>query len=144
MGFLNRKRVCISGGFDPIHVGHIRYIREAAKLGEHLIVILNSDRFLMEKKGYVFMPFDERKEILLNIKGITDVFPCVDLDNTVCKTLQIVRPNIFAKGGDRVKGNVPEEAVCRECKIRIKYGVGGYDKPQSSSWLVSSFNKKGA
>lgn len=132
-----RISVCISGGMDPIHIGHIHYIQEAAKLGDELTVILNSDRFLMNKKGYVFMDFSERKELLESIKGVDRVFQCIDLDDTVCKSLAVLRPDIFCKGGaDRGPGQVPEEGVCKEIGIKLLYGVGGVDKPQSSSWLV--------
>src|SRR5512135_1756707 len=91
--------VAISGAFDPIHVGHIRYIREAAKLGDRLVVILNSDDFLMKKKGFVFWPLADRKEILESIKGVDEVVPAIDQDQTVSKTLELVKPDVFAKGG---------------------------------------------
>lgn len=128
--------VCISGGMDPLTIGHVRYIQEAAKLGTYLTVILNSDDFLIKKKGYVFMDYNEREEILKSIKGVDVVFKCIDLDNSVCKTLQVIRPDIFAKGGDRTPGNIPEYKVCKENNIKIEFGIGGSDKPQSSSWLV--------
>jgi cytidyltransferase-like protein len=78
--------VAVSGAFDPIHVGHIMYLREAAKLGDRLVVILNNDKFLLRKKGFVFRPFEDRKEILENIKGVDQVIASVDDDQTVCKT----------------------------------------------------------
>ena len=93
--------VAISGAFDPIHVGHIRYVREAAKLGDRLVVILNGNDFLLRKRGFVFRPFEERKEILENVKGVAEVIASVDEDQTVRKTLELVKPDIFAKGGDR-------------------------------------------
>lgn len=134
--------MCISGGFDGLHIGHIRYIRESANLGTKLTVILNTDDFLFKKKGYVFMDFDERKEILESIVGVDEVFKCIDLDNTVCKTLQVIRPDIFCKGGDRVAGNIPEYKICKELGIKMIFGVGGSDKPQSSSWLVEAAARK--
>lgn len=134
--------VAISGGFDPITIGHIRYIQEAAKLGNKLTVILNTDNFLFTKKGYVFMEYQERKEIIKAIKGVDDVFMCIDLDNTVCKTLQVLRPDIFAKGGDRTAGNIPEYTICKDMNIKMVFGIGGSDKPQSSSWLVEKAAKK--
>ena len=130
-----RKTVAVSGGFDPIHVGHVRMIQEAAKMGD-VIVIVNSDEWLMRKKGYVFMPYEERQEVLYAIKGVIDVIEAWDKDETVCKTLERVNPDIFANGGDRKKGNVPEYDVCNRLGIELKFGVGGTDKPQSSSWLV--------
>uniref|UniRef100_A0A7C3SR27 Cytidyltransferase n=1 Tax=Dictyoglomus turgidum TaxID=513050 RepID=A0A7C3SR27_9BACT len=133
--------VAVSGGFDPVHVGHIRYFKEAKKLGDKLIVILNSDRFLMKKKGYVFMPFKERKEILESIKWVDKVIPAIDKDQTVCKTLAKLKPDIFAKGGDRTLENIPEKEVCEKLGIKMVFGVGG-GKIQSSSWLLNKFLKK--
>ena len=127
-----RKTVAISGGFDPIHIGHIRLIKEASKLGE-LVVILNNDNFLWEKKGYVFMPLQQRKEILENIKGVSKVVVAIDNDKTVCKTLGFLKPDIFANGGDVEE--VLEAKVCRELGIKIMLDVGG-EKIQSSSELV--------
>ena len=132
------KTVVVSGGFDPIHVGHIRYFKEAKRLGEKLIVILNSDKFLEEKKGFVFMPFKERKEIIESIGYVNNVVSCFDKDDTVCNTLQSIRPDIFAKGGDRTIENIPERSVCEKNKIKMVFGVGG-NKVQSSSWLTRRF-----
>ena len=136
--------VAVSGGFDPIHIGHVRMIREAAEMGD-VIVIANSDSWLMRKKGYVFMPYDERQEILYAIKGVVDVVEANDKDGTVCYTLKKIKPDIFANGGDRKEGNVPEYDVCNDLNIKMCFGVGGNDKPQSSSWLVNKLkeNKNG-
>jgi cytidyltransferase-like protein len=118
--------VAVSGAFDPIHVGHVRYIREAAKLGNRLVVILNSDGFLLRKKGFVFMPFADRKEILENIKGVDEIIASADEDQTVSKTLELVKPDIFAKGGDRTgPENIPEAATCRRIGCELVTGVGG-------------------
>ena len=118
--------VAVSGAFDPIHVGHIRYIREAAKLGDRLVVILNSDDFLLKKKGFVFWPFEERREILQSIKGVDEVVAAVDHDQTVRKTLEMVKPDIFAKGGDgTVSENIPEAETCRKIGCRLIMNVGG-------------------
>jgi D-beta-D-heptose 7-phosphate kinase/D-beta-D-heptose 1-phosphate adenosyltransferase len=130
-----KKTIAVSGGFDPVHVGHIRLFREASIYGE-LVVILNTDDFLIQKKGYVFMPLRERKEVLESIRYVSWVFVSVDSDMTVCRSLETLRPNIFANGGDRGKGNVPESEVCDRLGIEMLYGIGGTDKPQSSSWLV--------
>ena len=134
------KTVCISGGFDPVHVGHLRMIRAAKKVSGvtgKLIVILNSDEWLMRKKGYVFMPFEERKEILLGFRGVDGISLVDDRDDTVCEALGRVKPDIFANGGDRKEGNVPEDEVCNNLDIKMLYNVGG-GKVQSSSDLVSS------
>ena len=130
------KLVAVSGGFDPIHVGHIRMIQEAATLGDGVIVIANSDEWLIRKKGYTFMPYCEREEVLQAIKGVVVVIKAEDHDNTVCNTLKLIKPAIFANGGDRKEGNVPEYKVCNDLGIELIFGVGGNDKPQSSSWLV--------
>jgi len=135
--------IAVSGYFDPIHVGHIRYIKEAKKLGDKLIVILNTDESTMKKKGYVFMPYNERKEILESIKWVDMVVPCIDTDGTVAKTLAKLKPDIFAKGGDRKPENMPKNEVetCEQLGIKIVYRVGG-GKIQSSSWLTEKFMDK--
>jgi len=119
--------VAVSGAFDPIHVGHVRYITEAAKLGDRLVVILNSDDFLIRKKGFVFMPFQERKEILESIKGVDEVIASIDEDQTVSKTLVMLKPDIFAKGGDKPK-NIPEAETCRVVGCKLVTNVGGVIK----------------
>ena len=135
------KIVAVSGGFDPLHIGHVRMIQEAAELGD-VIVIANSDEWLLRKKGYVFMNYEERREILSAIKGVCDVFEAKDSDDTVCASLLTLRPDIFANGGDRKEGNVPEYQLCEDMGIEMKFGVGGSDKPQSSSWLVDKARLK--
>ena len=132
---MKEKIVTVSGGFDPIHTGHIRMIHEASKLGK-LIVILNNDAFLIRKKGRAFMPLEERKEILENIKGVDSVFVSIDEDDSVCKSLEAVKPDIFANGGDRKAANEIREAeVCDLNGIELVFNVGG-GKIQSSSWLT--------
>jgi len=131
--------VAISGAFDPIHVGHVRYIREAAKLGDRLVVILNSDDFLLRKKGFVFRPFEDRKEILENVKGVDEVIASVDEDQTVCKTLELLKPDIFAKGGARTgPENIPEAETCWKIGCKLATNVGGAQIRSDSdlSWKV--------
>ena len=135
--------VAISGAFDPIHVGHIRYIRDARKLGDKLVVILNSDEFLLRKKGFVFRPFDERKEILENIKGVDMVVASIDEDQTVSRTLEKLRPDIFAKGGDRSwPENIPEVETCRKIGCKLVANVGG-NTFRSKSDLASKVRELG-
>ncbi len=129
-----KKRIMVSGGFDPIHKGHIRMIQEAARKGD-VIVIVNSDEWLMRKKGFVFMPFEERVEIIKSIKGVTSSLGIDDSDNTVCEALRKYRPDYFANGGDRTNTNTPEMAVCEELGIEMLWEVGG-GKVQSSSTLT--------
>ena len=131
--------VAVSGAFDPMHVGHVRYIREAAKLGDRLVVILNSDDFLLRKKGFVFRPFDDRKEILENVKGVDEVIASIDDDQTVSKTLKLLKPDIFAKGGDRTgPENIPEVNTCRKigCKLVTNVGGGQIRSDSDLSWKV--------
>ena len=85
------KKIVVSGGFDPVHIGHLELLEDAKKLGNHLTVILNSDRFLQQKKGFIFMPFEERKKILLGFSCVDKVVRSIDKDNTVCETLKSLR-----------------------------------------------------
>lgn len=132
----DRPTVAVSGGFDPVHVGHVRMILEAAEVGD-VIVIANSDDWLMRKKGYVFMPWEERAEILASIKGVLKVVTVDDSDGTVCEALRREKPTFFANGGDRKTDNTPEMDVCSELGIGLLWEVGG-GKIQSSSELVKN------
>jgi cytidyltransferase-like protein len=134
--------ICVSGGFDPLHVGHIKMIRAAknfvsGSLNPRLVVILNSDSWLMRKKGYIFMPFDERREILLSNRDVGGVAWVNDEDDTVCEALQRIRPDYFANGGDRTDENTPEMDLCLKYGIGLVFNMGG-GKVQSSSELVAS------
>lgn len=133
----------VSGGFDPPHIGHIRMFKEASKWGK-VIVALNSDEWLMRKKGYVFMSFKERKEIISEFASVEYVMDFDDSDGTACHAISSMKPDAFANGGDRKKDNTPEMDLCDELGIQMLWGIGGQDKPQSSSWLVNKFleNKK--
>jgi len=131
-----KKTVCVSGGFDPVHVGHLRMMQEAAKFGE-VTVIVNSDDWLMRKKGYIFMPFEERCEIIEGFGCVAATSHVDDSDNTVCEALRRLNPDYFANGGDRKTDNTPEMDVCEEHGVELLWGVGG-GKIQSSSTLVES------
>src|SRR5437016_2209140 len=114
--------VAVSGGYDPLHVGHIRQFKVAKALGDKLIVILNNDNWLKLKKGHVFMPERERKEVIESIKYVDQVIltkhkPATK-DISIRNELRRIRPNIFAKGGDRTYGNIPEVEVCKEIGCR--------------------------
>ncbi len=126
--------ILLSGGFDPIHIGHVRMIVAAAKIGR-VIIVANSDAWLMRKKGYIFMPWDERAEILRAITGVHSVEAVDDGDGTVCEALQRIQPDIFGNGGDRTDKNTPEKQLCKELGIKMKWALGG-EKIQSSSDLV--------
>ncbi len=128
--------VAVSGGFDPIHIGHVRMIEDATLYGD-VVVILNSDAWLMRKKGYVFMPWEQRAEILRALRGVTDVIEARDDDGTVCETLKELHPSYFANGGDRGVTNTPEMELCVEMDIIPLWNMGGY-KIASSSELVKN------
>ena len=133
----------VSGGFDPIHSGHISYINSAKKFGDYLIIALNSDEWLRQKKGKEFMPFEERKSILENIKNVDEVLNFEDDDLGSCiKALEKIKlkfPDdeiIFCNGGDRGKENIPEMSVNG---ITFEFSVGGDDKKNSSSWILKNW-----
>jgi len=128
--------VAASGYFDPLHVGHIEYLELAKKLGDKLIVIVNNSEQTKAKKGFEFMLFKERIKIMNSLKVVDEVFESIDEDSSVCESLAKIKPNIFAKGGDRNAGNIPESAVCEEYGIKIVDGLGA--KIQSSSDLVKA------
>jgi D-beta-D-heptose 7-phosphate kinase/D-beta-D-heptose 1-phosphate adenosyltransferase len=132
--------IALSGGFDPIHVGHARMIGSAAAFG-HVMIILNSDQWLQRKKGYVFMPFDERKEVLLALQGVDHVESVEDADGTVCEALRRLQPTMFGNGGDRNPANTPEQQVCEELGIELMWNLGRGGKIQSSSELVQRRRK---
>lgn len=133
--------IAISGGFDPCHAGHVRMMFDAASFGK-LIVILNTDAWLKRKKDYVFMPWQERREILMHYRFVHGVIEAQDDDDTVCKSLENLKHVItyFGKGGDRTVQNTPEAALCNKLEIPIIYGLGG-SKIQSSSDLVRNVQK---
>ena len=132
--------IMVSGGFDPIHGGHVQMITEAAKHG-NVIVVANSDEWLMRKKGYVFMSWEERAMILREIKGVVLVAAVDDTDGTVCNAIQMIRPDYFANGGDRGKSNTPEQDVCEELGIEMLWEIGGDYKFNSSSDLARNLIK---
>lgn len=136
-----KKTILVSGGFDPPHIGHVRMFKEASKWGD-VIVAINSDDWLMRKKGYVFMPWEERAEIIREFASVSVVASFDDSDNTACDAIRKFRPDAFANGGDRKKENTPEMDICDELGVQMLWGIGGKDKPQSSSWLVNNLVEK--
>jgi len=131
--------VATCGGFDPLHAGHVRLFKEAKKLGDKLVIILNGDDWLKRKKGFIFMNEEERKEILLALEPVDDVVIHDAGVVHVAGALLDLKPDILAKGGDRNQSEVPippeEVAACEEIGCEIVYNVGG-SKIQSSSWLI--------
>lgn len=147
-GKKEKKVIVVSGGFDPVHIGHVRMFQEAKKLGDELVVILNNDHWLQKKKGGAFMSQAERKEILEAIKGVDRVVftkhPQNPSDMSVCLELREIQPHIFANGGDRKPDGdpVPEVALCEELGIEMIYNVGHGGKVQSSSWLLKKHSEE--
>lgn len=139
--------VAVSGGFDPLHIGHVEMLEEARKLGHRLIVILNNDNWLEKKKGYVFMPERERKKILESIRFVDEVVltahPKDPRDPSVSKELKKLRPDVFANGGDRKAENLLEYELCKKLGIKMVFDVGKSGKIQSSSWLIKKVRNLG-
>ena len=144
------KKMCnivlVSGGFDPIHSGHIKLIKDACNYGD-VVVLLNSDQWLRNKKGKEFLPFNERKIIMQNIKGILEVIEFNDSDKTcingIKKAKLIFKEKIikFANGGDRKNNTTPEKKFCDENNIETLFGIGGNVKSNSSSWILKKWNQ---
>ncbi len=126
-----KVKIAVSGYFDPIHVGHLEYLKMAKSLGDTLVVIVNNNHQCVLKKGKFFMDENDRLEIVRAIKYVDEVVLSVDQDKTVCKSLELIRPNIFANGGDRSTDEVPETSVCKKYKIEMVDGLG--EKIRSSS-----------
>ncbi len=144
----NKITVAVSGGFDPIHIGHIRMMQEAKKMGHKLVVILNNDNWLRQKKGHVFMPQNERKEIVEALGCVDEVVLTKHQKNpkdmSVCQALREIKPHIFCNGGDRKGKNLDtaESTVCKQIGCKLILGVGRGGKVQSSSWLLKNFLEK--
>ena len=130
----NKIRVAVSGYFDPIHVGHLDYLRMAKELGDSLVVIVNNNYQCKLKKGKHFMDENDRVEIVKALRFVDEVFLSVDKDRTVCKSLEEIKPDVFANGGDRATSEVPETPVCKKFNIKMVDGLG--DKIRSSSSLT--------
>jgi len=138
--------ILVSGGFDPIHSGHIKLINEANKYGD-VVVLLNSDEWLKNKKGKAFLPISERKIIMQNIKGVIDVIEFDDSDQTCIDGIKIAKSRFknnlikFANGGDRNNDTTPEKEFCENNNIETLFGIGGINKSNSSSWILSKWKK---
>jgi cytidyltransferase-like protein len=136
--------VLVTGGFDPVHSGHIAYLKAARDLGDHLVVGVNSDAWLVRKKGRAFMSWSERAEIIENLRCVDEVIEFDDWDGSACHAIRTVRERypdadiIFANGGDRTVDNIPEQAVV-DPRLEFRFGVGGTDKKNSSSWILEDW-----
>ena len=134
------KIVCVSGYFDPIHVGHLEYFKNAKKLGDKLLVIVNNDEQATLKKGKSFMPVDERIILINELECVDIVVKSIDTDRTVCQTLATIepKPTYFCNGGDQFNDIIPEAEICNQRGIILADGLG--EKIQSSSWLIKKSN----
>ena len=137
--------VMVSGGFDPIHIGHVRYMQAAKKLGDKLVVVLNNDHWFRVKGRHVFMPAQERKEIIEALACVDKVIISAHHKNTkdisVCDEIKKIKPDIFANGGDRFADNIPEFKLCNDMGIRMVFNVGKGGKVRSSSELLKEYSK---
>ena len=128
------KIVAVSGYFDPIHVGHLEYLKLSKQLGDKLVVIVNNNHQCVLKKGKPFMDEKDRVEIVKSLKIVDEVFLSIDTDKSVCASLEAIKPDIFANGGDRSTDEVPESVICKKYNIQMSDGLG--DKIRSSSDLT--------
>ena len=139
---MQKTVVIVSGGFDPLHSGHISYLESAKQLGDHLVVALNSDAWLSRKKGRPFMPFEERAGIIERLEMVDTVWGFDDSDGSAKAALEQAKKAyehhriIFCNGGDRTKDNIPEMEVEG---IEFEFGVGGDNKSNSSSWILKEW-----
>lgn len=139
-----KRIVLVTGGFDPIHSGHIEYFKAAKQLGDKLVVGLNSDDWLTRKKGRPFMPYNERKIIIEELNVVDEVIVFDDSDDTASDAIRQVLSKyqndeyIFANGGDRTKENIPEMQVFHP-RLKFEFGVGGGNKANSSSWILDEW-----
>ena len=136
--------VLVTGGFDPIHSGHISYFNNAKEFSNRLIVGINSDEWLIRKKGQYFLPWKERAKIIGSLRMVDDVISYNDEDNSsseaIEKCLKISKKVIFCNGGDRKNNNILEMDVFKNNpRVEFKFGVGGDDKKNSSSWILHGY-----
>ncbi|MDP2925670.1 MAG: adenylyltransferase/cytidyltransferase family protein [Nanoarchaeota archaeon] len=134
-----KKVVATSGYFDPLHHGHVELFKLSKKLGDYLIVIINNDNQTIQKKGFVFMPHSDKAKIIAELSCVDEVFISIDEDQSQCKTLEFLKPHIYAKGGDRYIYEIPETPICKKHNIDLIDGVGA--KVESSSDIIKKANE---
>lgn len=138
--------VLVSGGFDPIHSGHIKLIKEASEHGR-VVILLNSDQWLRNKKGMEFLPFKEREIIMSALKNVIDVISCGNIDETCIDGIKIAIDKYknsrikFANGGDRDNKTTPESIFCNKNNVELLWGIGGNNKSNSSSWILKKWKE---
>ncbi|PIQ35874.1 MAG: hypothetical protein COV32_00300 [Candidatus Yonathbacteria bacterium CG10_big_fil_rev_8_21_14_0_10_43_136] len=139
----SKRVVMVSGGFDPVHIGHLQMFEEAKKLGDKLVVVLNCDKWLIRKKGKNFMNQEERAGIIRGFSCVDDVFILESDRNDVSEAIEKIHPQVFANGGDRkAEADIPEAEICKELGVEMVFNVGG-GKVQSSSWLLKRHESGG-
>ena len=139
-----KKVSLVTGGFDPIHSGHISYFERAKDLSNYLVVGINTNEWLTRKKGQYFLPWIERAEILRHLDMVDAVISWDDADDSalgaIAKCLEISEKVIFCNGGDRTKTNIPEQkGYDDDPRVEFQYGIGGEDKMNSSSWILNNY-----
>ena len=139
-----KKVSLVTGGFDPIHSGHIRYFERAKDLSDYLVVGLNTNEWLTRKKGQYFLPWVERADIIRHLHMVDSVISWDDADDSACgaiaKCLEISDKVIFCNGGDRIKTNTPEiKGYGDDPRVEFKFAIGGDDKMNSSSWILNDY-----
>ena len=139
-----KKLSLVTGGFDPIHSGHIRYFERAKDLSDYLVVGLNTNEWLTRKKGQYFLPWVERADIIRHLDMVDAVISWDDMDDSACgaiaKCLEISEKVIFCNGGDRGKDNTPEvEGYGNDSRVQFEYAIGGEEKANSSSWILHGY-----
>ena len=138
--------VLVSGGFDPVHSGHIKLIEDASKYGK-VVVLLNSDKWLQNKKGVEFLPFEERSIIMMALKNVVDVISCGDVDETCLDGIRKALKKYkncsikFANGGDRNNKSTPESIFCIKNNIELLWAIGGENKSNSSSSILKKWQE---
>lgn len=136
------KLVMVSGGFDPVHIGHLRMFQEAKKLGDELLVVVNSDAWLIRKKGKSFMSSEDRKEIIKGFECVDYVYVLESNRDDVTEAIEKFKPHIFANGGDRkAPKDIPEALICKKHKVKMIFNVGHGGKIRSSSDLLKEYSK---
>ena len=140
-----KKTIALSGGFDPLHIGHIQLFKDAAEYGD-VVVILNSDEWLARRRGYCFMPFVQRKYLLEQIPYIKSVMPVKDMDGTICTALKNLKPNFFGNGGSRKKTNIPdaEKSICDSLDITMIWNLGESAMQNHHIWRAQEVSIKEA
>ena len=144
---MSKLVVLATGGFDPLHTGHIKLFKEAKKLGDFLMVGVNSDDWLTRKKGKPFMPITERKVIVGELRVVDNVLEFDDSDDSACDAIQHILDIsnwdlVFVNGGDRTKENIPElDRFLGHDRVNFAWGVGGHEKTNSSSWILKQWNE---